>query len=154
MDNPLKLITLVWHSKRPSHIKQMNVLRNNFWLKKGYSALTFFGTVVTASDADTEAFKMKGSIMRNHENIHLRQAQTTHDSWLLFYLLYSWYYILALPQNLKMKNAAYLVNPFEMEAYGHQKDMHYLDLHEATEWKKWAAMKPSERRTVYERSLR
>ena len=80
--------------------------------------------------------------------IHLRQAQSTHDSWLLFYLLYSWYSIKLLPQNRKTKNAIYWLNPFEMEAYDHQDDLHYLDNNDATEWRQYARMKPSERLKV------
>ncbi len=76
--------------------------------------------------------------------IHLRQAQSTGDSWVCFYCLYIWYYLRALPQNRHRRNAAYLINPFEIEAYRHMDEPDYLD-RPATEWRKWAKMKPSER---------
>ena len=82
--------------------------------------------------------------------IHLRQAQSCGDSWLRFYLLYLWYWLRALPANRKMKHGAYLLNPFEMEAYRHMNDLHYLAKGEANEWRKFAKMSIKERITLYE----
>jgi hypothetical protein len=45
-----------------------------------------------------------------------------------------------------MKRGAYLLNPFEMEAYRHMNDLSYLANNEATEWRKFAKMKLSERK--------
>ena len=146
MDNPLKILSAIRHARRPSRLSDMPTLRNSFWLRKGYAGLTFFGTIIAPSDDDVRAFERKGSTMKNHEMIHLRQAQSTHDSWLLFYLLYGWYYLTALPQNLKMRNAAYRLNPFELEAYAHQDELDYLSRHEATEWRQWARFSPRQRR--------
>lgn len=151
MDNPLKILPLIWHARRPSRTDDMPALRNNFWMRGTYAGLTFFGTIIAPNDADVKAFSKKGSRMKNHEMIHLRQAQSTHDSWLLFYLLYGWYYLRALPQNLKMPNAAYRLNPFELEAYAHEHDLHYLEHHEATEWRHYARMSPRERLIKYGR---
>ena len=145
MDNPFCILSIFWHLRRPSLINKMPVIRNSFWLRKGYAALTFFGTVIASTQEDAEEFEDKKSTLRNHEMIHLRQAQSTHDSWLLFYLLYGWYSLLALPYCRKMKNAVYWLNPFEIEAYLHEDDLHYLDSHDATEWRQYAHMKPSER---------
>lgn len=145
MDNPFCILSIFWRSRRPSLIKNMPVIRNSFWLRKGYAALTFFGTVIASTKEDAEEFKNQKSTLRNHEMIHLRQAQSTHDSWLMFYLLYSWYSLKLLPQSRKMKNALYWLNPFEMEAYQHEDDLHYLDNHIADEWRQYARMKPSER---------
>lgn len=149
MDNPLKILPLIWRARRPSHIVDMPVLRNGFWLSKNYAGLTFFGHIITGSEKHAKMFAEKDNRMRNHEMIHLRQAQSTHNSWLLFYMLYGWYYLLALPQNRKMKNAAYWLNPFEMEAYRHDHDLHYLDNNEATEWREYARMSPRQRREKY-----
>ena len=126
----------------------MPVACDGFWMRKGYSALTFFGTIVAASAADAAAMGREGSNMKRHEMIHLRQAQSTGNSWLLFYLRYGWYYLLALPQNRRMKNAAYLLNPFELEAYLNEHDPAYLDRCKekgATQWREFAKMTPKER---------
>jgi acyl-CoA thioesterase FadM len=46
-----------------------------------------------------------------------------------------------------LKHAAYLLNPFEMEAYGHMYDQEYLKRCEggAQEWRKYAKMSLKER---------
>lgn len=151
MDNPFTLIAIIWRSVRPSRVHDMPSVRNSFWLRKGYAALTFFGTIVTATDEEVKEMSGGWSSLKNHEMIHLRQAQATGDSWLHFYLLYVWYWLRALPLNRRHKNAAYWLNPFEMEAYRHMYDQHYLDQCQdgATEWKEWAKMKPRERLRIY-----
>ena len=122
----------------------MQAVKNNFWLRRGYAALTFFGYVVTATQAEADAMNSGMTAMKRHETIHLQQARSTNDSWLRFYLLYIWYYVRALPQNRRMKNAAYWLNPFEMEAYGHMEECGY-EQNEASEWRKYARMSPKER---------
>ena len=149
MDNPLAILKCFWRSRRPSLIRSMPAMRNNFWLRQGYDAMTFFGTIITATQEEAERINNKNNILKNHEMIHLRQAQSLHDSWLLFYLRYGWYSLMALPQCRYMKDGAYLLNPFELEAYRHQEEMDYLQKHEATEWRKWAQLKPAERREKF-----
>ena len=122
----------------------MPVVKNSFWLRPGYQALTFFGFIVTATQQDAEAMSDRASDLKRHEMIHLRQAQSTGDSWVRFYFLYIWYYLRALPQNRRMRNAAYIINPFEMEAYRHMHEPDYPD-GPADEWRRWAKMKPRER---------
>ena len=149
MDNPLKIFSVIWRSRRPRRVSDMAVLRNSFWLRKGYAGLTFFGTVIVPDDEERKRYEQKGSVMKNHEKIHLLQARSTRNSWLLFYLLYGWYYVRALPQNRRMKNAAYRLNPFELEAYRHERDLDYTLQDEATEWRRYAHMSPKERREQF-----
>lgn len=148
MRNPFRILTLLAHVRRPSRIPAMRVFIDGFWLRGGYQAMTFFGTIVAATEADARLLGHDRNTLLRHETIHLRQAQATHDSWLLFYLLYFWYSLRALPLNRKKKHAAYYVNPFEMEAYRHDGDPDYLDRCDregAQEWRVFARMKPSER---------
>lgn len=153
MDNPFKIFTLMWHSRRPSKLVDMPSLRNKFWMRKGYTALTFFGTIITSSTEDAERMNSENNSLKRHEMIHLKQAQSLHDSWLLFYIRYLWYYLRALPQNRHMRNAAYVINPFEMEAYRHQDDVDYLEQNKdgANEWRLYAKMKPRERLKEYKK---
>ena len=151
-DNPFVLIKLLWRARRPSCVADMPALRNTFWLRRGYDALTFFGTIITATDEDAQemaggAAGRRFSELKNHEMIHLRQAQSTGDSWWRFYGLYLWYWLRALPLNRVLPGAAYRLNPFEIEAYAHMSDPHYLDScpDGAQEWRRWAAIKPRER---------
>jgi hypothetical protein len=126
----------------------MSVVVDGAWLRRGYQAITFFGTIVAATEADAKLMRREDDSLHRHEMIHLRQAQSIHDSWLLFYIYYMWYYVRALPQNRRIKNAAYRINPFEMEAYLHDSDKHYLEQcadKGATEWRTYARMSPRER---------
>ena len=147
-DNPLALLRLLWKARRPSCVSDMPAVRNSFLLRPGYTAMTFFGFIVTASQEEADTMNVRLTRLKRHEMIHLRQAHNTGDSWVRFYLLYIWYYLRALPQNRRMKNAAYLLNPFEMEAYRHMDEPGY-EQGEACEWRRWAAMKPSERRRLF-----
>ena len=146
MHNPFRILKLLLHIRRPSRIDDMPVVTDAFWLRKGYDALTFFGTIVTATNELALRMDRKKDFLKNHEMIHLRQAQSTHDSWLCFYSLYLWYYVRALPMNRHLRNAAYELNPFEMEAYKHMYDTNYLNQPQCgSEWRKYAQMKPCER---------
>ena len=130
----------------------MGVLSDGFWLRRGYEAMTFFGTIVTASEREARLAAPADSRLRRHETIHLRQAQSTHDSWLLFYVRYLWFTLCALPLNRRMKNAAYLLNPFELEAYLHDDDPSYVERcreQGAHEWRVYARMSPRERLAMF-----
>ena len=151
-----QIVPMMWRSVRPSRITDMPIAVNTFWLRKGYEGLTFFGTILTPSQQEAERFlTQKGVAMKNHEMIHLRQAQACHDSWICFYLLYIWYWLKTLCVGIsvrrQLKHAAYLLNPFEMEAYGHMHDASYLARCEggAQEWRQYAKMSLNERLLLY-----
>lgn len=152
-----QIVPMMWRPQRPSRIVDMPAVVNTFWLRKGYEGLTFFGHILTPSQQEADRFNASVSgdrmsaAMKNHEMIHLRQAQACHDSWLCFYLLYIWYWLKGLPMKRKMKHAAYLLNPFEMEAYGRMYDLSYLKRceHGAQEWRTYARMSPKQRLQIY-----
>ena len=128
-----RVVPIMWRAVRPSKVVDMPAVVNSFWMRKGFEGLTFFHKE-----------------MKNHEMIHLRQAQSCGDSWFRFYLLYIWYWLRALPANRKMKHGAYLLNPFEIEAYRHMNNLDYLANGEAKEWRKFAKMSIKERIKLYE----
>ena len=153
-----QIVPMMWRPKRPSRIVDMPAVVNTFWLRKGYEGLTFFGHILAPSQQEADRFNegtasgdRMSAAMKNHEMIHLRQAQACHDSWLCFYLLYIWYWLKGLPMNRKMKHAAYLLNPFEMEAYGRMYDLSYLKRCEdgAQEWRVYAKMSMKQRLEIY-----
>lgn len=153
MNNPLSIIRLLLKAVRPSRNSDMPAVSDAFWLRGSYEALTFFGFIVTHSREEADRINRHYDELKNHEMIHLRQAQSTGDSWLRFYLLYIWYWLRGLPMNRKMKNAAYLLNPFELEAYRHMHDMDYPSCcaeKGAQEWNRYVKMKYNERRAVYD----
>ena len=147
----LRVIPIMWRAVRPSKITDMPAVVNTFWLRKGYEGLTFFGHILAPTQELADRFNGSADrALKNHEMIHLRQAQSCGDSWLRFYLLYIWYWLTGLRMNRKMKHAAYLLNPFEMEAYARMDDLDYLK-GPATEWRKYAKMKLKDRLKLYKK---
>ena len=154
-----RVIPIMWRAVRPSRVVDMPAVVNTFWLPKGYEGLTFFGQILAPTQAEADRFNSGYSTMKNHEMIHLRQAQACGDSWLRFYLLYIWYWlktkiILLCKRHrpCRLKNAAYLLNPFEIEAYGKMHDLDYLS-GPATEWRRYAKMPIKERMKLYNHRL-
>jgi hypothetical protein len=146
----LQIVPIMWQAVRPSKVVDMPAVVNSFWLRKGYEGLTFFGKILTPTQEEADRMNKGFSALKNHEMIHLRQAQSCGDSWIRFYLLYIWYWLKALPANRKMKHGAYLLNPFEIEAYRHMNDLDYLAKGEVHEWRKFANMSIKERMKLYE----
>ena len=147
----LRVIPIMWRAVRPSKITDMPAVVNTFWLRKGYEGLTFFGHILAPTQELADRFNGSADrALKNHEMIHLRQAQSCGDSWIRFYLLYIWYWLTGLRMNRKMKHAAYLLNPFEMEAYARMDDLDYLK-GPATEWRKYAKMKLKDRLKLYQK---
>ena len=147
----LRVIPIMWRAVRPSKVADMPAVVNTFWLRKGYEGLTFFGQILAPTQELADRFNSSTDrALKNHEMIHLRQAQSCGDSWLRFYLLYIWYWIKGLRMNRKMKHAAYLLNPFEMEAYARMHDLDYLK-GPATEWRRYAKMKLKDRLKLYQK---
>ena len=147
----LRVIPIMWRAVRPSKVADMPAVVNSFWLPKGYEGLTFFGKILAPTQEFADHFNRGFSSLKNHEMIHLRQAQSCGDSWIRFYLLYIWYWLKGLRMNRKMKHAAYLLNPFEMEAYARMHELDYLK-GPATEWRKYAKMKLKDRLKLYQRN--
>ena len=156
-----RVIPIMWRAVRPSLTADMPAVVNTFWLRKGYEGLTFFGHILTPTQQEADRFNAGESgdrmsaAMKNHEMIHLRQAQSCGDSWLRFYLLYIWYWLknkIALLHKRNrpcpLRNAAYLLNPFEIEAYARMHDLNYLK-GSATEWRRYAKMSFRDRLALY-----
>ena len=146
----LRVIPIMWRAVRPSKVADMPAVVNSFWLPKGYEGLTFFGKILAPTQELADTFNKGFSSLKNHEMIHLRQAQSCGDSWIRFYLLYIWYWLKGLRMNRKMRHAAYLLNPFEMEAYARMHDLDYLK-GPATEWRRYAKMKLKDRLKLYQK---
>ena len=61
------------------------------------------------------------SVFENHELYHVRQAESTDDSWFKFYLLYLLQWIQNLPLMFINLYAPYKFMPFEMEAFRYER---------------------------------
>lgn len=114
--------------KRPSEISTIEIVFNK-WIPFGnYLALTLFGKayINTSNKSLWEKYVSNGNanIVKNHEMIHVKQAQFTDDSWLKFY----WKYICEWLKNKPWRYGsefAYFCNPFEMEAYQNELNLSY-----------------------------
>ena len=153
----MNILLMMLRSVRPSRISDMPAIAKPRWIRRGYEGMTFFGHIITHTQQEAEAFSRLGPL-KNHEMIHLYQARSTHNSWFCFYLKYFafWLHItvrLAWPFRSKrhprrhVPNAGYRLNPFEMEAYEHMHNLHYLDDKPdgATGWRRYAQMTLDER---------
>lgn len=95
---------------------------------KGYSAITLFGTVYTKKteeEIDWYLLTINGKKWLNHERIHCEQKKETHNSWVVFYLLYLWYFFKMWPFCTANWSLAYATIPFEMEAKQNEHKMGY-----------------------------
>ena len=153
MANLLTVIPLMLRAKRPSNMNDMRAVAVPFWIRKGYEGMTFFGHIITHSKEEAERFNTHWDALKNHEMIHLYQARSTHDSWLCFYWKYFVYWLKACRYRKRLRNAGYLLNPFEMEAYAHMNDSDYLAQNEngATGWRHYVDMSLEERFEYYRR---
>ena len=77
-----QVIPIMWRAVRPSRVADMPAVVNPFWLRKGFEGLTFFGKILTPTQALADEFNTGFTALKNHEMIHLRQAQSCGDSWL------------------------------------------------------------------------
>jgi hypothetical protein len=147
----MNVLTIILRSSRPSRLNDMKAVAMPRWIRRGYDGLTFFGHIITHSQQEAEAFNTCFGSLKNHEMIHLYQARACHDSWWLFYLRYGWYWLTACRYFRKLKNAGYLLNPFELEAYTHMHDLHYLDNKQSgtNEWRRYAEMSLLDRLEIY-----
>ncbi|MBO4786570.1 MAG: hypothetical protein IKZ61_05090 [Prevotella sp.] len=149
----MNLLTAIVKSKRPSRIKDMPASVNSFLCRKGYSGITLFGRIFTNEQGIADSLNGKYSVMKNHEMIHLRQAQSTGNNWFVYYTLYGFFWLKGICLNRRRKNLAYYLNPFEMEAYLNEHDMHYLEQFEkgATGWRQLRKMSYPQRYRLMKR---
>ena len=127
---------------KPSSIRVVRAKRAKL-LPSSFKAITLFGTVYCNSDKDVEEINKSDKVdstLKCHETIHVRQAESIHDSWILFYLVYAWEWICNLPLIFIDAMAPYKLMPLELEAY-HDEDKYLTEEYPTTvcaKWKKYA----------------
>ena len=123
--------------KKPSKIMAVSA-KKAYLLPSAFRAITVFGVAHCNNNKDIELINSSGnkidSVIKCHETIHVRQAENTKNSWLLFYLNYLWQWICNLPLIFVSWQIAYLFIPYELEAYGNEADFAYA-YGVAKEWK-------------------
>lgn len=115
---------------KPSRIKQIKAKVNKILCLPGFKGCTLFGTVYVRTEKAAEKINKTSEIdttFKNHEFIHVKQAEGTHDSWILFYLLYAMMYLYNLPLLFISTKAPYKFIPYELEAYGNENELSYTN---------------------------
>ena len=113
--------------KKPSEIQSPEI-KFGCIPPKGYLAITWFGKMYI-NKKNKEYWEKYPDYFKNitvkHEKIHIMQAEKTRNSWFCFYCKYIWFWLKAMFL-CKFKNSiAYYCNPFEVEAYMHEKQKYY-----------------------------
>ena len=145
-------LLVIFHARRPSRVDDMKAVVDRFWCRKNFMAITMFGHIFTRTQEAADRLNSRFDALKVHEMIHLRQAQSVHDSWLLFYVRYLWYSLRCIGYVRRMKGAMYYLNPFEIEAYRYMGEAGYLEKcrNGAVGWREFAAM-PLKARAEYVR---
>lgn len=135
--------------KKPSKIK--TVSGKKAWLMMpNFSAITLFGVVYCKSKSMADKINETDKVdsrLESHETIHVRQAESTSDSWLFFYAKYLWQWFKNLPLIFVNLYAPYKFMAFELEAYRYQDDWDYC-LKVCDGWKAYNKLKLKDKRKV------
>lgn len=132
--------------KKPSKIKTVSA-KKAFLLPSSFAAITLFGVVYCKSKAKADKINESDRIdsqLESHETIHVRQAESTKNSWLLFYLIYIWQWIKNLQLIFIDSHAPYKFMPFELEAYRYQDNWDYC-FGKCEKWKEYNKLKLKEK---------
>lgn len=122
---------------RPSKIKALKA-KKALLLFPGIRALTWKGTVYCKRKSDIELINATDDITSDfecHELIHVKQAESTKDSWFRFYALYLWYWIINLPLVITGISMPYCFIPFELEAMNNEMFRKYTTNGAVFQWK-------------------
>ena len=133
--------------KRPSKIKIVSA-KKAWFLFSGFVAITLFGVIYCKSQSRVDEINKTDKIdsqLESHETIHVRQAESTSDSWIVFYLKYIWQWIKNFPLIFVNVDAPYKFMPFELEAYRYQDEWDYC-LAKCEGWKRYNKLKLKEKR--------
>lgn len=137
--------------KKPSNTKVIKA-KKTWWMRiLPFQAMTVCGTIYVGTDAALGKINKTDGIdstLENHEMIHVRQAWSTSNCWLLFYLTYLCEWLYNLPLIFVDTYAPYKFMPMELEAYRHEYEMDYNSDEATTGWKKYKTLKMSTRRAL------
>ena len=112
--------------------------RKAWFLLPGFSCLTWKGYAYCKSQKEVDKINETDKIdsrTESHETIHIRQAESTKDSWFRFYTRYVWEWIKNLPLIFVNLYAPYKFMPMEMEAYLNQDNWDYCMNGAVYQWK-------------------
>jgi hypothetical protein len=132
---------------RPSKINVLKAKKALF-LFPGFRALTWKGIAYCKKECDIQLINAKDTIDSNfeaHEMSHVKQAESTHNSWFCFYVLYLWYWVLNFPLFIYGAMMPYYFIPFELEAFINEIDHTYPTHGAVNGWRKFKPLTISEK---------
>ena len=124
---------------RPSKINVLKAKKALF-LFPGFRALTWKGVAYCKDAYDVNLINAQDTINSNfeaHEMTHVKQAESTCNSWFCFYALYLWYWVLNFPLFIYGKFMPYYFIPFELEAMNNEINWKYPTNGGVYQWKKF-----------------
>lgn len=124
---------------KPSKIKTVKA-KKAWLLPPNFKAITLKGVVYCQKQKEVDEINATDEIdgkFKCHETIHVRQAESTHNSWLLYYMKYIWEWILNIPLIFVNVYAPYKFMPMEIEAYLNQDNWDYPNNGATYQWKKF-----------------
>lgn len=143
---------------KPSDIICLIPSFRKFLPPKNFYALMMFGKIFINIKNQDKYYdnekKGNNAYLKNHEMIHVQQAIKIHNSWILYYLLYIWFWLKNLPFIFDL-DFAYKFIPFEMEAYYYEKDFTYTEIHRngTDNYKFFNKFTLKEKRSLYKQYL-
>ena len=125
--------------------------RKAWFLFPGFESLTWKGYAYckTREMADKiNSTEKIDSQLESHETIHIRQAESMHDSWFKFYTRYMWEWICNLPLITINLYAPYMFMPIEIEAYLNHDNWDYCMHGKVFQWKEFEKLKLKEKKKL------
>lgn len=122
-----------------------------WYLPSSILAITWFGIIYckTREYADSiNSTTVIDTVLKSHETIHVRQAETMNNSWFRFYMRYIWEWIKNLPLITINSWAPYRFMPIEMEAYNHEYNYDYANSGKVGEWREFEKLTLKEKREL------
>jgi hypothetical protein len=135
---------------KPSKIKSIKA-KISWLLPSRINALTWKGVVYCTNEKNVKLINKTDKIdsqLKLHETIHLRQAQSTKDSWFLFYIRYVWEWICNIPLISINLYAPYKFMPMELEAYLNQDTWGYCEYEATYQWKEFEKLTLKKKREL------
>lgn len=124
---------------KPSTIKTVRA-KKAFLLFPGFRGLTWKGVVYCRNKYDINMINATDTITSDfecHETLHVRQAEYTNDSWLVFYTMYLWQWICNFPLFIAGWMVPYKFIPFELEAFANEENHDYPTHGPVSQWEKY-----------------
>ena len=135
---------------KPSKIKTLKA-KKAWFLPSHFQSITWKGIAYCQKQNEVNLINATDEIdskLKSHETIHIRQAQSTKNSWFLFYIRYAWEWICNFPLIFINIYAPYKFMPIEIEAYLKQDNWDYCTTNPTYQWKEFEKLTLKKKREL------